>query len=159
MFASKEKPELAKKLFSVPFFTVHYGMFCFVHGMFILTLFQPDGFSSFSPDDLNILFLRNLAVAFNWALAAMILSHGLSLIMNYFGKKEYLNVSVDEQMTQPYQRIFILHITIIASGFIIMLLGSPALSLVLMVILKTSVDLKAHTDEHKKAQRIKMTTA
>ena len=155
LFASKGKSGLAKKLFVLPFFTMHYGMFCFVHGMFILILFQPGGFfgGSFSPfDDLSFRYFKNLAVAFNWALVAMLLSHGVSLLSNYFGKEEFLNVSVDEQMFQPYQRIMILHITIIVGGFVTMLLGAPILALVFMVLLKTGIDLKAHSVEHEKAQ-------
>ena len=31
------------KLFLVSFFTVHYGMFCLVHGVFVFALLGPDG--------------------------------------------------------------------------------------------------------------------
>jgi len=33
----------AIKLFLIPFFIIHYGMFCFGHGMFIFSMFRDTG--------------------------------------------------------------------------------------------------------------------
>jgi hypothetical protein len=150
-FAAKADSSLSQKLFSIPFFTFHYGFFCFVHGIFVMVLFQPGGLfaTSFSPFDLfSLSFMQSLARAFNWALLALVLSHGLSLVSNYFLAQEYLTVSVQEQLFQPYRRIIILHMTILVGGFVTMILGAPIFALVFMVILKTVMDVRAHQQEH-----------
>ena len=33
----------ASKLFFIPFFIFHYGMFCFVHGVFLFAIFDREG--------------------------------------------------------------------------------------------------------------------
>ena len=54
---------------------------------------------------------------------------------------------------QPYQRVILLHVTVLAGGFVVMLLGQPLLALVLLVLLKTAVDVQAHVAEHLKLAR------
>jgi hypothetical protein len=56
-------------------------------------------------------------------------------------------------MGQPYVRVFVMHITILGGGFLSMALGSPAALLLVLVLLKTAVDVKFHLREHKKAAR------
>jgi len=150
------------KLFMIPFFMVHYGIFCQVHGFFIMSMFGNGmGFASGglrSPYELVFSNLNTLGSAFSWALLSMVLSHGLSLVLNYFGQREYKKVSVTEQMFQPYIRIVILHITILIGGFLTMFLGSPVFALVLMAVLKIAVDVWAHLKEHKKFQERVMIT-
>jgi hypothetical protein len=51
-------------------------------------------------------------------------------------------------MKEPYRRIVVMHITIIFGGWFILALGAPAWALVLLVGLKTGVDLAAHRREH-----------
>ena len=52
-------------------------------------------------------------------------------------------------MSEPYKRVIVLHLTIIFGGWlIILLLGSPLPALILLIILKTSVDLRVHRQEH-----------
>jgi hypothetical protein len=65
----------------------------------------------------------------------------------------YLAVSPSGQMGEPYSRVVVLHVTILASGFLIEILGTPLAALVLLVVLKTAIDLRAHLKEHCKAER------
>ena len=83
------------------------------------------------------------------AMLALTISHGFSFITNFMGHQEYLGKSVKQQMSEPYGRIFIMHITIILGGFLVMWLGAPLMSLILLVALKSGADLKAHVREHK----------
>jgi hypothetical protein len=53
-------------------------------------------------------------------------------------------------MGRPYGRIIVLHITIIVGAIPVMVLGSPIWALVLLLILKTGVDLKSHLKERDK---------
>ena len=98
------------------------------------------GFSGFDP--------RGVAIA----AASLALSHGVSFFVNFIREEEYLNVSPDEQMFQPYGRVIVLHVTILGGGFLAGYLGTPLASLVLLVILKTAIDLRAHLKEHRETQ-------
>jgi hypothetical protein len=55
-------------------------------------------------------------------------------------------------MSQPYSRVVVLHLTIIGGAFLVASLGTPLALLVLLILLKTAVDLRAHLREHRKAQ-------
>jgi energy-converting hydrogenase Eha subunit C len=54
-------------------------------------------------------------------------------------------------MGAPYTRVVILHLTIIFGAFAVALLGQPIGALVVMVLLKTGVDLAAHLGERARA--------
>jgi hypothetical protein len=61
-------------------------------------------------------------------------------------------------MIEPYSRVVVLHATILGGGFLAAYLGTPLASLVLMIVLKTALDLRAHLKEHRKAQQGPATT-
>ncbi len=52
------------------------------------------------------------------------------------------------QMGEPYKRIIVMHLTIILGGFLTMLLRAPAAALLVLIVLKTAADLRAHRKEH-----------
>ena len=117
------------------FFLIHYGMFMLGHGLFVFELFGP-------PD----LTVQTILIGFG----ALVVSHGISFVLNYIGHKEYEKVNISQQMFAPYKRIVIMHVTIIIGGFIIDLLGAPVLALVFMILLKIAIDGTSHINEHKK---------
>lgn len=136
----------------VPFFCVHYGIFTVVHGVFVFALFGGEvGFGPFGglEGGLAALDRRWLALAF----AALLGSHGLSFWRNYLVGGEYLTLSPQEAMGQPYGRVVVLHLTIIFGGMLVTFLGSPVWALVLLVTLKIGLDLRAHLAERRKAVR------
>ena len=53
-------------------------------------------------------------------------------------------------MTQPYGRVVVLHMAILGGGWAMMALKSPLVGLVLLVVLKTAIDIKAHRAERRK---------
>ena len=55
-------------------------------------------------------------------------------------------------MGSPYGHIVVMHIAILAGGFLTMAIGSPAPLLVVLVVLKTVLDVSLHNREHKKAK-------
>lgn len=132
------------KLLYVPFFIVHYGMFCFVHGAIIFAIFgrEAGGFGPFGG-------LANFRQVFSeqhlwWCVAALAASHLWSFAVNYIGRGEYRRTAVPILMFQPYARIIILHIAILIGGIIAMALGSNVFVLLLLVIGKTLLDLSLH---------------
>ncbi len=52
-------------------------------------------------------------------------------------------------MQQPYKRIVVMHLVIIAGGFAVIALGSPLPLLVLIVIGKIALDIHLHRREHR----------
>lgn len=132
------------KFFYVPFFIVHYGMFCFVHGVFIFAIFghESGGFGALDGTDnfLQVFSEQHLW----WCVAALAASHIWSFAVNYIGRGEYRRTAVPILMFQPYGRIVILHIAILIGGFVAMALGSNIFVLVLLVIGKTLLDLSLH---------------
>ncbi len=141
----------SNKEIRIIFFIFHYGLFWTVHGVFVFLFF---GMSS-SSDLFGGVGLRGVAIA----AAALFLSHGVSFFVNFLGKEEYLTVSPDQQMTEPYSRVVVLHVTILAGGFFADSLGAPRVALVLLILLKTVIDLLAHLREHRKAEMRSGSTA
>jgi hypothetical protein len=136
------------KLFVVPFFIVHFGMFTFVHGVLMFAVFGPKG-----PDPFNVLGAVPAAIRANhlgWAVLALIVSHGLSFYWNYLENGEFRRASIQALMSQPYGRVVVLHLTVLFGGWIVLILGSPTLALVLLVALKTAADVRAHVAERRK---------
>ena len=54
-------------------------------------------------------------------------------------------------MNAPYSRVMILHLTILLGAFAAVMLGQSIGTLVVMVALKTAVDLGAHLAERRRA--------
>ena len=86
------------------------------------------------------------------AILALFLSHGVSFVYNYLLKGEYATAKPQQLMCAPYGRVVVMHIAILGGGSFTMTMGSPAVFLLILVILKTIVDMNLHLRGHKKAQ-------
>ncbi len=155
------------KLFLIPFFVIHYGGFMAVHGLFVLAfakkiegpLFSGKAWPCFLVFvQLLIGVIRQMFLAIppqmKFAILALFISHGVSFVYNYLLKGEYATAKPKELMNRPYSRVVVLHIALIASGFFVMVLGSPIPLLFVLVIGKIILDVKMHIREHKKAKAI-----
>lgn len=141
----------AAKLFVIPFFCVHYGMFTLVHGIFICVIFGGGLHHGGSPFDAVATFGETMGEQhLGWALLGLVISRGISFATNYLGKGEFKTATVAILMVQPYGRIVVLHIAIIGGGFLVMALNSPTLGLLLLIVLKTLLDLAGHLNERVK---------
>ena len=137
------------KIFLVPFFCFHYGIFTFVHGVFVFALFGAGQFASqngFADFQQFRDFVANQHLG--WAMLALVLSHGFSFVWNFILRGEYLATNVAVLMAQPYGRVVVLHVAIIGSGFLIIAMGTPTAGLTLLVVLKIVLDVLAHSKEH-----------
>lgn len=136
----------ALKLFMIPFFIFHYGMFTTVHGVFVLSLFG-DAPATASPSPATF-YHAVQATGIGAAAVALALSHAVSFILNYIGSGKYRTAELQLLMFRPYGRVMVLHVVILLGGFLVQLVGSPMPALALLVILKTGLDLGAHLREH-----------
>ena len=163
----KRPVEHLGKLFMIPFFTIHYGGFCAVHGFFVLMLFGK-GESGFEPIHgkswpcflvfvqmlLNLLkhIYSIMPEAMLYAMGALFASHGISFVYNYLIKGEYARIKPDRLMGSPYGRIVVMHIAVLFGAFLTMALGSPMGILIILVGLKTFLDVTFHLRQHEKHQ-------
>ena len=162
------------KLFAIPFFCVHFGGFCAVHGFFLIHFFKINTGSS-SPDIGNdwwgpLVFIQLLlsVIAKIWgnrppemvlAVIGLTISHGISFVENYILGDEYKKSSLGKLMQQPYQRIVVMHLAILTGGIFVMKLNSPLPLMIILVLMKILVDLYLHKQSHKeKARKTKMKT-
>ena len=154
----------------VVFFLIHYGIFWVVHGVFVFSLSAFAGLTGGSFGDGSIQPLAPGVVgglipgsvdvyppvgvrgpdmsAVTWGAIGLAISHGASFVVNFLGRKEYLRVSPGRQMFAPYGRLVILHLAIILGAFLSITIGSPIGALIVLVVLKTIVDLTLHLREH-----------
>ena len=125
------------RLFIIPFFIVHYGMFCFGHFTAVTGLFDGELPTSWrSPLWLGV--------------AAIFVSHLVSYWTNFIAGGEYKRTSLTQLMKRPYGRIIALHIAVIAGGFVVTLLGNPLPALLVLIAIKIVIDLRLHENERHK---------
>jgi hypothetical protein len=133
-------------LFSGVFFLAHYSGFMAVHFLFLYSLFVEGTGSGMHEGDLGqvLQLFRDL-----WpALLALLVSHGYSFFVNFLGRQEYRGRTTKDLMTEPYGRIIFMHLVLIFGGGITLALGSPTPVLLVVIVLKTVFDIRAHVREH-----------
>jgi hypothetical protein len=136
------------KLFLVPFFCVHYGMFTFVHGVFVVGLFGGQFRAGASFPSLGMFQKLITEQHLGIAVLALVASHAFSFAWNYLWRGEYRTVALQTLMARPYARVVVLHLVILGSGFLLVALKSPVVGLVLLVLFKIGLDVSSHLKEH-----------
>ena len=163
----KHPAEHLGKLFMIPFFIIHYGGFTAIHGFFVLAIFKQVDSEPINPQHawpcvfIFVQLLYNVVKhimliippAVRLGVLSLFASHGVSFVYNYILKGEYTRTNVRNLMGQPYSRVIVMHITILGGGFLAIALGSPEALLLILVLLKTAIDVKFHLREHKKAAK------
>lgn len=130
------------------FFVFHFGMFMSVHFVFLVYLFLAGPGLGDVPPSIIMELARDLRLA----VLALFVSHGWSWAVNFIGQREYEGRTVREQMLEPYGRIVLMHMTLIGGAVPVMFLGMPVGALVLLVAIKTVMDLHAHRRGHRKGR-------
>lgn len=126
---------LAGALFLSAFFTVHYGGFCYGHGVFL---------QSFADTTSNI--VESPMGLVDWALGSgqgMVLFVGAILTANlvfyvadFLLKDEFRDAKPIQLMFSPYGRIVSLHVAIIIGGGLTLALGEPLLGVLLLLVIR-----------------------
>lgn len=138
------------KLLAIPlivFFCFHFGMFMFVHFLFLISLFGDGSFNEPLSANLIIYTLTSNAEFLLLPFLALFGSHLFSFFYNYFGKREYEKRSIAYFFAYPYPRVVIMHITIIVGAFFVLQFG-PVFGLILLATLKIFADTIAHLEVH-----------
>jgi len=128
-------------LFFGAFFSVHYGLFCFVHGVFVVALFGGGG----AVTDLfdlggaaQAIFAQHPNLVFG--LASVIAWQAVQFI-RFLMQGDARDTNPLAQMGAPYPRIIILHLAIIFGGFLLMLLNQPLAGLIVLALVKAGFDI------------------
>ena len=142
------------KVAMIPFFVMHYGVFWLVHGLFVLTLptFVPFGgelgeLDTAVPPDSALAGPNVPSVVI--AGIGLFISHGVSYLFNFMRGGERRRVTATQLMGAPYGRVVILHLTIIFGTFAVIMTGAQLGPLLILIALKTAVDLAFHLREHR----------
>jgi hypothetical protein len=156
------------KLFFIPFFIIHYGGFTAVHGLFVLSMFEKGEGQWMAGDSwpcflvfvqllLNVIRQMFSAVppAARFVFLCLFISHGISFVYNYLLKREFASARVDKLMGAPYSRVVVMHISILGGCFLLVAVGSPVTLLLVLVVLKTALDVTFHLREHRKKTQVK----
>lgn len=168
MALASVKPEKAAahvwKLVLGPFFCFHFGGFCAIHGVFVLAFFYPESLTGLDdrgwPGPLFVLgmgvsvasrLVRNLPPGAIWTLASLFVSHGVSFVENYLLGGEYRTTNPGDQMSRPYARVAIMHVTLLLGALPVLLLGTPAAMVAILVLIKLCLDLYFHRRSHRSA--------
>ena len=142
------------RLFLASFFCLHYGMFMMVHGVLVFALFgkKSDPFmgGGFLPfKTISTLVQQAWSIeGLAWPIVGLVLSHAVSYVMNFWIKGERRTLTSQVLMNAPYSRMVVLHLTIIFGGWLVMLTGQPVWGLVLLMVIKTGLDLILHRRSH-----------
>jgi hypothetical protein len=84
-----------------------------------------------------------------YVIGSLFLSHGVSFARNYLIAGEYKTSKPKDLMGRPYSRVVVMHIAILAGGFLSFSIGSPAGVLIVLIALKTIIDIKLHLRQHR----------
>lgn len=131
----------------VPFFCLHYGLFCLVHGVFVVHLFAGDQDAIDGLLDAPIyMVFRVLGEPWGWlALAAIVAAVGVDTVRWFAGRRTASagdnRYTFQGVMTAPYGRVVVLHVVLIIGSFLVLATKAPQAAVLLLAALKLAHDL------------------
>ena len=133
---------LAMALFMVPFFTVHYGMFCFGHGIFLRAFAGGGSGGSDAPGYDGMRSLVEWALGTGphmmWFVTAIIAVNGVFFLVDFVLRGGYREAQLPVEMFAPYGRIVTLHVAIILGAGLMLALGQPLLGVLILIVLRVA---------------------
>lgn len=129
---------LVSMAFIGPFFIVHYGMFCFVHGVFVSIFADMESaVNSGFPSPVGLI-EQALTSGANMPtfVLAIVAVQGVLFVQDFILRGEYRKTTIQAEMTAPYARIVVLHIGIFAGAFAMAALGEPMLGILALILLR-----------------------
>jgi len=151
------KARKTSRLFLIPFFIVHSGIFMGVHFLFLWELFAGD-WARRVHGPMQFASVIIVGAGLWIPLAALFVSRGFSFLLTAFGARllpASLSLAPAPQQADDnpfsekrllggfYSRIIVMHLTILIGGFFAVALGTTG-ALIFMVALKIAIDLNLH---------------
>ena len=146
---TKPMPEAAGGVFLAAFFVVHYGLFCFVHGMFVFAIFTMaqlvHGGAEPTTDSFDLLSQVGQVLTRDsdllWSVAGLIVVRAGEFLVLWVGVGRWRETDAKAQMMEPYGRILVLHATIVIGALPVIALGQPMIAVLILALLKTGLEL------------------
>jgi hypothetical protein len=123
-------------LFIVPFFTLHYGMFCFGHGVFIKALATSGSTTGSSGMPGLVYWALSSGQGMVWFVAAIIAINLVIYFTDFLMKGEFRETQPIVEMFAPYGRIVTLHVAIILGAVFAIATNEPLLGVVFLIFLR-----------------------
>lgn len=134
-------------LFLVPFFCLHYGMFCFGHGVFVFSFANnpelgmgntaPSLFKLFQMVELVRVAIPGMTIV----LALITVYQAIAIARDYGSWDNQHRRLPFEEMLAPYGRIVTLHIAIIGAGVLLIALGNPMSGVLVLILIRMVVSI------------------
>lgn len=136
-------------ILAVPEFILSY--FAFVAGLLVATG-AVSGFGGNNSGDFRLsqeFFSKilNTFTTVRFGIISLFFSHGVSFVVNFINKKEYLNKDFDI-FSKAFERIYLM-VGVITVGAFIANKYTTTITLILLVLAKTAVDFYSHRKEHR----------
>lgn len=129
-------------VFLAAFFTVHYGMFCYGHGVFVFSFAPGMNFDPPAPSPDALIGMVNAAIDFapGMAIALGLISiyQAVALVVDYWPSRNRETPVPMVEMMSPYGRIIVLHIAIFAGAFAMAVLGDPMIGMLGLILLRAA---------------------
>jgi hypothetical protein len=123
------------------FFTVHYGLFCFVHGTFVVALFGGEARPGENLLDLGGVALSLFAREPNLLIGLFsIVAWQMVQFVLFIARGEAKTTNPMALMGAPYPRIMVLHVAILGGGFLLAMLHEPLAGLIVLALVKMGFD-------------------
>lgn len=143
------RPARAVAWFFVPFFCLHFGIFCMVHGAFVMGM-SVFGDMQASTQDAGFPGLDVVAFALaqlqadedlRVSVLAMVAFQVGSFVALWLLGGQWRETNPIRQMMEPYGRVFVMHATIFVAAIPVILFGQDLLAVVALAVLKTGLEL------------------
>ncbi|MDJ0920978.1 MAG: DUF6498-containing protein [Henriciella sp.] len=127
-------------VFIGPFFVVHYGMFCFVHGVLLAGFAEMSADGSGMPDFPTPLGLIEAALSSGpylpTFLLIIIILQIFLFVRDFLMRGQYLDTDMNKEMAAPYGRVVVLHFALFAGAFALIAFGEPMLGVLFLIVLR-----------------------
>ncbi|MEZ5955455.1 MAG: DUF6498-containing protein [Hyphomonas sp.] len=133
-------------LFIVPFFCIHYGMFCFGHGIFLQAMSGSDTADPFGGGPLSLVhWAMGTAPHMIWFVTAIAAVNAVFYIADFIIRGDFRTASPMVEMFAPYGRIVTLHVAIILGAGLMLALGQPLLGVLILIALRVAFGVALNT--------------
>jgi putative copper export protein len=128
---------------------LHYGLFCFVHGIFVFAMFtMNDAFHAGVEPTTESFDLVGRVVAMlqadsdlMWSTVALCIVQVGAFGIFWLGGQRWRETDAIRQMFEPYGRIVVMHLTIFIATIPVLIIGQPMLAVLVLALLKSGLDL------------------